>query len=493
MSLAKRNDGKSRAPRRCPPRAPANQGAILPVGCCECRMRRVRCDKTEPECLKCRKKGIACSGQGFECRFSKHMRKRQAGPVAPWAVTAAAPPKDLTWVQQSLQEGTAAATWQLEASSSAPRPGSCAGAPPTTTATDTDTDTDTDTATATATATASATAARAVVPRGSAAGSSGCLRGALQTVPCRSRVFFDHFSNFIASKMVVFDFQGNGYRQILLPLACQNGLVGQAVSVVAAFHLAQKIPSMHAAAERSQELILSRLRQQSLRLDPRTFCSLSTWATILVLLVGDTITGSSNYVYLLQLLSRLAQSAADDASLSDATKAFVAEQTKMFQLFGFPLSSESQGVQTLSTSPDYYLDFMTSHPALASNQENYSNVMIMKDAIRQACSIYRNRASHQATPESSADAVERLRQTAMKLGPDADGSHALVWAFFVAAAESSLPEHRDFFYNRLKGLFQCTRFGSIPLALQTLDYIWARQETANWTEIVTHQRPILIM
>ena len=129
--------------------------------------------------------------------------------------------------------------------------------------------------------------------------------------------------------MLDFDFQGNGYRPILLPLACQNGLVGQAVSVVAAFHLAQKIPSMHAAAERSQELILSRLRQQSLRLDPRTFCSLSTWATILVLLVGDTITGSSNYVYLLQLLSRLAQSAADDASLSDATKAFVAEQTKM--------------------------------------------------------------------------------------------------------------------------------------------------------------------
>lgn len=44
-------------------------------GCLECRMRRVRCDKAEPECFKCRKKGIKCSGQGIECRFSSHMAR----------------------------------------------------------------------------------------------------------------------------------------------------------------------------------------------------------------------------------------------------------------------------------------------------------------------------------------------------------------------------------------------------------------------------------
>lgn len=43
-------------------------------GCLECRTRRVRCDKTEPECFKCCKKGIKCSGQGIECRFSSHMK-----------------------------------------------------------------------------------------------------------------------------------------------------------------------------------------------------------------------------------------------------------------------------------------------------------------------------------------------------------------------------------------------------------------------------------
>lgn len=34
----------------------------------------MRCDKTEPECFKCYKKGIKCSGQGIECRFSSHMK-----------------------------------------------------------------------------------------------------------------------------------------------------------------------------------------------------------------------------------------------------------------------------------------------------------------------------------------------------------------------------------------------------------------------------------
>lgn len=118
--------------------------------------------------------------------------------------------------------------------------------------------------------------------------------------------------------------------------------------------------------------------------------------------------------------------------------------------------------------------------------------MVMKDAIRQACELYRNRAQHTTSRELSIESVERLRQTVCDLEPGVDGCHALVWAYFVAAAESILPEHRDFFSNRLRGLFEYTRFGTIPLALETLEYIWATQ-SSSWTDIVTHQRPLLIM
>lgn len=43
------------------------------IGCQECRIRRVSCDKAQPECAKCRRKGISCSGQGVEYRFSTYM------------------------------------------------------------------------------------------------------------------------------------------------------------------------------------------------------------------------------------------------------------------------------------------------------------------------------------------------------------------------------------------------------------------------------------
>ncbi|KFG77750.1 hypothetical protein MANI_026198 [Metarhizium anisopliae] len=430
MSLAKRNDGK---------------------GCYECRMRRVRCDKTEPECFKCQKKGIKCSGQGIECRFSKHMNRKQTPSVASPQLPAASSKASKRYLFVNVEN-----THDDALPTSSGQPGASTTGP-------------------------SSSTMSIVVPYRSKGRELVRARQAEQ------------FSTFIASKMVVLDFNENGYRQIVLPIACQDDLVAQAVSVIAAFHLSSRMPSMHMAAERGQELILSRLRQQSLNLGPGQLFNMSTLATLLVLLVGDTITGANNYVYLLELLSRLAKLAMNDPRLSDTTKAFITEQTKMFQLFGFPLSSQMKGIQTFTKSPDYYLDFMTSSPSLGSDPEQYANIQVMKDIIRQACYIYRNRASHEATRESSIEAVERLRQTVTHLDPNVEGRHALVWAFFVASAESILPEHRDFFYNRLKDLFECTRFGSIPLALQTLDYIWSKQDSTNWIEIVTHERQILIM
>lgn len=52
-------------------------------------MRRVRCDKAEPECFKCRKKGIKCSGQGIECRFSSHMTRMTSNNSSQSAIGAA--------------------------------------------------------------------------------------------------------------------------------------------------------------------------------------------------------------------------------------------------------------------------------------------------------------------------------------------------------------------------------------------------------------------
>ena len=38
-------------------------------GCKECSRRRIKCDKSTPECAKCLKKGIQCTGVGHQIRF----------------------------------------------------------------------------------------------------------------------------------------------------------------------------------------------------------------------------------------------------------------------------------------------------------------------------------------------------------------------------------------------------------------------------------------
>ncbi|KAL7942750.1 hypothetical protein V8C42DRAFT_151063 [Trichoderma barbatum] len=468
MSLAKRNNG-----------------------CLECRTRRVRCDKTEPECFKCCKKGIKCSGQGIECRFSSHMKNgsssrpsqaanRAAGDAAKAASRA---PNRYRWVTvTSKQSGSSPDTAKLSSHRSSTSPPKTSDEPPVVgpvrpdiLASDADSPDDD------------------VEELGPREMQLARPQRAIQAVSPQARLFFNHFSEFIAPKMVVFDFNGNGYRDILLPLACEDELVGQAISVIAAFHLSQRAPHMRMAAEVGQHAILSKLFRDSLQLEPKRLFSLSTWATILVLLVGETITGANNYVHLLEILSNLAQSSDAVHSLSVSTRGFIREQTRMFELFGFPLSSETKGLQTLSKRPDYYLDFMSSYPSLSQDPEQYANVSVMKEAIRQACDLYRNRALHLISEEESIQSVERLRETVLDLDPSVDGCHALVWTYFVAAAESILPEHRAFFSNRLQSLYSCTEFGTIPIAVQSLEHIWAHQGSQRWTEVVTRQRPILIM
>lgn len=136
---------------------------------------------------------------------------------------------------------------------------------------------------------------------------------------------------------------------------------------------------------------------------------------------------------------------------------------------------------------------MVSIPPLIEESEVYPTIVMIKDATRQACQIYRNRVQNTVTSDGSISSVENLRQILANIEPEAEGRHALVWTCFVAAAESVLPEHREFFYGRLKDLYQCTRFGSIPIALETLKHIWETDSSQHWIDVVTRQRPVLIM
>jgi hypothetical protein len=73
-------------------------------GCRECLYRRIRCDKTDPSCQKCIKKGIECSGVGKFC-FVAGVTRRQRKITAPSTSSKAAlsaAPKNVTPGSQEM-------------------------------------------------------------------------------------------------------------------------------------------------------------------------------------------------------------------------------------------------------------------------------------------------------------------------------------------------------------------------------------------------------
>lgn len=161
-----------------------------------------------------------------------------------------------------------------------------------------------------------------------------------------------------------------------------------------------------------------------------------------------------------------------------------------FQLFGFPLSNEAKGLQVM-TSPSFYFDFMA-YPDLPSNSSHQINLNLIRASISDACNLYRRRVESSVRHDESTHLVEQLRLKVAKLGLDVPGAHALVWVCFVAAAESTIPEHRQFFAERLLLLYSHTGFGSIPAALRALQVLWAAKTPRRWTDMIS-ETPVLVM
>lgn len=137
---------------------------------------------------------------------------------------------------------------------------------------------------------------------------------------------FDAVAEHVAPVMVVLDHVANGYRDIILPLACEHDLLRNAVSVVAAQHLALSCPSYQEVADDGRATLISQLRREAFQASPDHVFDQGTWATIIVLLVGETITGSSEYGHLLQTLLCLFQNV---GHMDSSTKTFLTQQTHM--------------------------------------------------------------------------------------------------------------------------------------------------------------------
>lgn len=97
--------------------------------------------------------------------------------------------------------------------------------------------------------------------------------------------------------MLMYDDEGNGYRHQILPLATSDSLVARAVCVVAAFHLSWWMPQLRLPAESCRAAIISRLTALSFDLNDQT------WATIILLIMADLVTGHEHAIMLYKMLA----------------------------------------------------------------------------------------------------------------------------------------------------------------------------------------------
>jgi hypothetical protein len=143
-----------------------------------------------------------------------------------------------------------------------------------------------------------------------------------------ARMLFSYFSEAVAPVMVVLDTASNGYRELFLPMALEDEVLCRAVGVVAAQHLSRERPEMQEAAEAGRAAIISRLRKDSMSATVDKVFNKFTWATLIVLLVGETVTGSADYGFLVQMLLCLSANSMGDDQKPSVTR-FLRTQTNM--------------------------------------------------------------------------------------------------------------------------------------------------------------------
>jgi hypothetical protein len=128
--------------------------------------------------------------------------------------------------------------------------------------------------------------------------------------------------------MVVLDDSANGYRSLILPMALEDDILRRAVSVVAAQHLSLKKPELKAMADAGRTAIISRLYKDSLDRPADQVFNQYTWATLIVLLVGETVTGSADFGFLVRMLLSLSTNSVFDSMGSDVME-FLQTQTHL--------------------------------------------------------------------------------------------------------------------------------------------------------------------
>lgn len=124
--------------------------------------------------------------------------------------------------------------------------------------------------------------------------------------------------------MLMYDDEANGYRRQILPLAHADPIVERAVCVAAAFHLSRQVPELRLPAESGRAAIVSKLSSE-------VDLSDSTWATLILLIVADLVTGHEHVLTLYKMLIAFldAKGVTGDGEAGSPLQKFLFNQSKL--------------------------------------------------------------------------------------------------------------------------------------------------------------------
>lgn len=289
-------------------------------------------------------------------------------------------------------------------------------------------------------------------------GLSSKISPSLELFDSSTRMLLSNFSEDIAPTMVPIDGPRNGFRTILLPLACEHELVRYALLASSANHLRLKKPELAPAATRYQTTAIASLRGAANATQGQINTGATTLATIVLLLVNDMVTGCCDFRLLIGMAKSWILAFGDTQdSREKPLIQFLKEQINFMELMIEPLI----GIRAPSfLRGDFQpLDIFTR----------------LESAIDQACKIYARRVlSDQSQGKDSGitDLLDKLKATVEEIPIGIPGEHALIWVYFLTAAESSSTVHREFFAGRLAGVYERVKSSNIARTFNILHSIW---------------------
>lgn len=170
------------------------------------------------------------------------------------------------------------------------------------------------------------------------------------------------------------------------------------------------------------------------------------------------------------------------------------------RVYAAPHISEWDGFDTLSSVTHWGHYFDCLHHCSQNQPEHAAAVAAITDIMQQAHDIYLQQAIQSSSSLQSEESIEesicrldRFKVTLESMPSGLSGTHTLVWATFLAAADSITEEHKSYFKTALLNHYSRSRFANLLRGVEYLPRIWAkRSEGVRWTEVLPEAGMLLV-